>query len=222
MSIAERIEALKTALPQGVTLVAVSKFQPVEAICAAYAAGQRVFAESRAAELREKYEALPKDIEWHFIGTMQTNKVKIYAPFVTMIQSVDSRKALDIIQKEALKNDRTIDVLLEVHIAEEASKSGFSPAEAEAYLACGHFRELTNVRLRGLMGMATFTDDRTQSLREFSVLASLFERLKAGKERVPSDFDTLSMGMTDDWPAAVAADSTMVRIGSYIFGTRIG
>jgi pyridoxal phosphate enzyme (YggS family) len=220
MSIAERIEALRTALPQGVTLVAVSKFQPVEAIRAAYAAGQRVFAESRAAELREKYEALPGDIEWHFIGTMQTNKVKIYAPFVAMIQSVDSRKALEVIQKEALKSDRTIDVLLEVHIAEEASKSGFSPAEAEEYMASGHFRGLPNVRLRGLMGMATFTEDKAQVLREFAALASLFERLKTDKEAVPPGFDTLSMGMTDDWPAAAAAGSTMVRIGSYIFGAR--
>ncbi len=213
MSIAERILALKTELPAGVTLVAVSKFQPAEAILEAYAAGQRVFGESRAQELREKYEALPKDIEWHFIGTMQTNKVKLYAPFVALIQSVDSERALQVIQKEALKNSRTIDVLLEVHIAEEASKSGFSPAELEEYIASGRWRELPNVRIRGLMGMATFTDDKTQIRREFAVLKSLFDCLNIAD-------GILSVGMTDDYPEALVSGSTMVRIGSAIFGAR--
>ncbi len=213
MLIAERIQTLKSELPAGVTLVAVSKFQPAEAILEAYAAGQRVFGESRAQELREKYEALPKDIEWHFIGTMQTNKVKLYAPFVALIQSVDSERALQVIQKEAVKNNRTIDVLLEVHIAEEASKSGFSPAEIEDYIASGRWRELPNVRIRGLMGMATFTDDKTQIRREFAVLKSLFDCLNIAD-------GILSVGMTDDYPEALAAGSTMVRIGSAIFGAR--
>ena len=217
MSIAERLKELRGQLPQGVKLVAVSKFQPVEKIREAYDAGQRVFAESRAQELREKYEALPKDIEWHFIGTMQTNKVKFYAPFAAMIQSVDSPRALQVIQKEAAKNRRTIDVLLEVHIAEEASKSGFSAAEAEEYLTSGPWRELPHVRIRGLMGMATFTDDKARVSREFSALKALFDRVKTG---VGADFDTLSMGMTDDWPAALAVGSTMVRVGSFIFGAR--
>lgn len=214
--IAARLAELREQLPAGVQLVAVSKFQPIEAIRQAYAAGQRLFAESRAQELAEKHAALPKDIQWHFIGTMQTNKVKVYAPFVSMIQSVGSEKSLQVIQKEALKNGRTIDVLLEVHIAAERSKSGFFPAEAEEYIASGRWRELPNVRVRGLMGMATFTDDTMQVSREFSALRALFERLKSSHP----DFDTLSMGMTDDWPAAVAARSTMVRIGSFIFGDR--
>jgi pyridoxal phosphate enzyme (YggS family) len=218
MSIAERIHALKKELPEGVTLIAVSKFQPVEAIRRAYDAGQRLFAESRAQELREKYDALPKDIVWHFIGTMQTNKVKLYAPFVSAIQSVDSPRALQVIQKEAAKHDRTIDVLLEVHIAGEASKSGFSPVELEEFLATDPFRGLPNVRLRGLMGMATFTNDKSQVLREFSTLKSLFDRLKG--VGIIEQHGVLSMGMTDDWPQAVACGSTMVRIGSYLFGQR--
>ncbi len=217
MSIAERLKELRGRLPQGVTLVAVSKFQSVEKIREAYDAGQRVFAESRAQELREKYEALPKEIEWHFIGTMQTNKVKFYAPFAAMIQSVDSERALEVIQKEAAKNGRTIDVLLEVHIAGEASKSGFAAAEIEEFIACGRWRELPHVRIRGLMGMATFTDDQEQVQREFTTLKALFDRVKTG---VGADFDTLSMGMTDDWPTAVEAGSTMVRLGSFIFGAR--
>jgi pyridoxal phosphate enzyme (YggS family) len=144
--------------------------------------------------------------------------VKLYAPFVSAIQSVDSPRALQVIQKEAAKHGRTIDVLLEVHIAGEASKSGFSPAELEAFLAADPFRELPNVRLRGLMGMATFTNDKSQVLREFSTLKSLFDRLKG--VGIIEQHGVLSMGMTDDWPQAVACGSTMVRIGSYIFGSR--
>ena len=208
-------------MPDGVNLVAVSKFQPLECIREAYDAGQRVFGESRAMELRVKYEALPKDIEWHFIGTMQTNKIKYYAPFVTLIESVDSEKALQAIQKEARKNNRTIDVLLEVHVAEELSKQGFSAAELEAYAASGRYRELANVRIRGLMGMATFTDDKSQVRKEFSVLRELFGTLKACLEGDFAEaFDTLSMGMTDDWPEAVECGSTAVRIGRSVFGQR--
>ena len=221
MSVAERLSEIRKALPEGITLVAVSKFQPDGKLREAYDSGQRIFGESRAQELREKYESLPKDIEWHFIGTMQTNKVKYYAPFVTLIQSVDSEKALQVIQKEALKNHRTIDVLLEIHIAEEGSKQGFSPEEVGTFVASGRYRDLPNVRIRGLMGMATFTDDQAQVRKEFGLLRDTFNLLKT---RLPIEFggvfDTLSMGMTDDWPLAVECGSTMVRIGSYIFGQR--
>lgn len=221
MSVKERIAELKDELPEGITLVAVSKFHPASQIREAYDAGQRIFGESRAQELREKYEELPKDIEWHFIGTMQTNKVKYYAPFVTLIQSVDSEKALQVIQKEAAKNNRTIDVLLEVHIAEESAKQGWSVPELTAYVASGGYRALPNVRVRGLMGMATFTDDKKQVGREFKALKDTYDALKTrmGVE-FGEVFDTLSMGMTDDWPEAVESGSTMVRIGSYIFGAR--
>ena len=208
-------------LPSGVTLVAVSKTHPSERIRQAYDAGQRIFGESRAQELREKYDELPKDIEWHFIGTMQTNKVKYYAPFVTLIQSVESEKALQVIQKEAVKNNRTIDVLLQVHIAAEATKQGWSRAELEEYMLSGRYRDLTNVRIRGLMGMATFTDDKEQVRKEFRVLRELYDLLKTRfAVEFGGVFDTLSMGMTDDWPEAVECGSTMVRIGSYIFGHR--
>jgi len=221
MSVKERLLDIKGQLPENVTLVAVSKFHTPESIREAYAAGQRIFGESRAQELREKYELLPKDIEWHFIGTMQTNKIKYYAPFVTLIQSVESEKALQVIQKEALKNNRTINVLLEVHIAEETTKQGWSLPELEEYMASGRIGELPNVRIRGLMGMATFTDDKEQVTREFNVLQDIYHLLKTrmGAE-FGEVFDILSMGMTDDWPEAVEAGSTMVRIGSYIFGQR--
>lgn len=221
MSVNHRIQEIKDRLPEGVTLVAVSKTHPAEAIREAYDGGQRVFGESRAQELKEKYEALPKDIEWHFIGTMQTNKVKYYAPFVSLIHSVDSEKALAVIQKEALKNNRTIDVLLEVHIAEEQSKSGWPADELTAYLESGAWKALTNVRIRGLMGMATFTDDKLQVNKEFTILGKIFGTLKNRmNEEFGGKFDTLSMGMTDDWKTAVGSGSTMVRIGSYIFGGR--
>ncbi|MCD8185804.1 MAG: YggS family pyridoxal phosphate-dependent enzyme, partial [Rikenellaceae bacterium] len=187
----------------------------------AYQAGQRIFGESRAQELREKYESLPKDIQWHYIGTMQTNKIKYYAPFVTLVQSVDSVRALQVLQKEAVKNQRKIDVLLQVHIADELSKQGFSVAELEAFIGCEAYRSLTRVRIRGLMGMATFTDDLLQVTKEFSTLQEVYEGLKARLDLESGGvFDTLSMGMTDDWPEAVECGSTMVRIGSYIFGSR--
>ena len=221
MSVSERINELKNELPEGVTLVAVSKTHPVAAIEEAYAVGQRIFGESRPLELKEKYETLPKDIEWHFIGTLQSKQVKYYAPFVSLIHSVDSEKALQVIQKEAVKNSRTIDVLLELHIAEEESKQGWSPAELDEYLASGRFRELVNVRIRGFMGMATFTEDQEQVRREFTCLKNSFDRLKTLYfAEVGEVFDTLSMGMTDDWRIAVECGSTIVRIGSYIFGQR--
>ena len=177
-----------------------------------------IIGENRPQELVEKYHALPKDIRWHQIGGLQSNKVKYIAPFVAMIHSVESAKLLDVIQKEAVKNDRTIDVLLEIRIAREASKHGWSEKDLVDYLQTGAYRNLNSVRFRGLMGVATHTEDQETIRAEFTRLHELFVRL--GNEYFDRDFDTLSMGMTSDYPIAVSCGSTMVRIGSYIFGAR--
>lgn len=218
MSIAEKITELKAALPQNVELIAVSKTYPPSAVLEAYEAGQRAFGENRPQELVEKYQALPKDIRWHQIGGLQSNKVKHIAPFVAMIHSVESAKLLDVIQKEAIKNDRTIDVLLQIHIARETSKHGWSEKDLADYLQTGAYRNLTAVRFRGLMGVATNTGDQDVIRAEFTRLHGLYARL--GAAYFDRNFDTLSMGMTSDYPTAVACGSTMVRIGSYIFGAR--
>lgn len=218
MSIASKIAELRAVLPSSVELIAVSKTYPPSAVMEAYEAGQRVFGENRPQELVEKYRQLPGDIRWHLIGGLQTNKVKYVAPFVTMIHSGESARLLEVIHKEALKNDRVIDVLLEVHIAREASKHGWQEDELLAYLATGAYRELTGVRFRGVMGVATFTDDMECVRAEFTRLNALFARLRS--EFFDDRFDTLSMGMTADYPVAVECGSTMVRIGSYIFGAR--
>ena len=207
MSIAEKITGLRAALPQHVELIAVSKTYPPSAVLEAYRAGQRAFGENR-----------PQDIRWHQIGGLQSNKVKYIAPFVAMIHSVESAKLLDVIQKEAVKNDRTIDVLLEIRIAREASKHGWSEKDLIDYLQTGAYRNLNSVRFRGLMGVATHTEDQETIRAEFTRLHELFVRL--GNEYFDRDFDTLSMGMTSDYPIAVSCGSTMVRIGSYIFGAR--
>ncbi len=204
-------------LPEGVTLVAVSKTHPVEAISEAYEAGQRVFGESRPQELRAKYEALPHDIEWHMIGHLQTNKIKYIAPFVAMIHSVDSERLAEAIQVQAAKCNRTIDVLLEIHVAEEESKSGWAIEDLRAAVASGLFERLPNVRVRGVMGIATNTDDMERIVSDFVQLRIYKEELAA---HFGEQFDTLSMGMSDDYPTAIAAGSTMVRIGSTIFGER--
>lgn len=220
MSVSERIKELRTELPQGVTLVAVSKTHPAAMVKEAYDAGQRIFGENRPQEMTAKYNELPKDIAWHFIGTLQTNKVKYIAPYVALIHSVDSEKLLQVISKEAVKNGRVLEVLLEVHVAQEETKSGWDANELEAYLDAGYFRDLPNVKFRGIMGMATYTEDVLQIKKEFTTLRKLFdtfrERFFAGNE----GFDTLSMGMTGDYKEAIACGSTMVRIGSYIFGER--
>lgn len=217
MSIASKILEIRSTLPDGVELVAVSKFHPVEAIEEAYAAGQRLFGESRVQELTAKYEQLPKDIEWQMIGHLQTNKVRAIAPFVSLIQSVDSQRLLECINREAERCGRVIDCLLEVHVTAEDSKSGWDVAELREYLNSGAIAELKNIRIRGVMGMATFTDDE-------AVIRADFERIAAAKrEFAPhfdSTFDTLSMGMSDDYPIAIEYGSTMVRVGSYIFGAR--
>ena len=218
MSIKDNLQKIGEQLPSGVKLVAVSKTKPVEAIEEAYAAGQRVFGENKAQEMALKYEQLPKDIEWHFIGHMQTNKVKYIAPFVSLIHSVDSLKVLKEINRQATKNKRVIDCLLQFHIAEESTKFGLNMEEAEALVRSKD--EFANIRLTGVMGMATFTDDKQQVRREFKQLWEYFERLKHKYFSGDAFFKEISMGMSGDYPIAVEEGSTLVRIGTLIFGKR--
>ena len=225
MQVADRIQEVRRELPEGVTLCAVSKYHPIEAVKEAYEAGQRIFGESREQEVRLKWEALPKDIEWHFIGHLQTNKVKYIAPFVSLIQSVDSERLLDEIQKQAAKNDRAIDVLLEVHIAQEESKSGFNPDELTDLLASVNIgQRWPNVNLKGIMAMATFTDDGNQIRNEFRRLMTCYRQLLDGplaQQGITAEqFAIRSFGMSEDYKIAVAEGSNMVRIGSHIFGER--
>jgi len=217
MSITDNLRAVREAIPAGVTLVAVSKTHPAEAVAEAYAAGQRIFGESRPQEMRAKYELLPKDIEWHMIGHLQTNKVKYIAPFVSMIHSADSARLIEAVDREAAKCGRTIDVLLEIHVAEEESKTGWNMTELNDYLCSGAWRRLRNVRFRGVMCIATNTGDEQRVRRDFETLVRYKAQLAAYFEE---SFDTVSMGMSDDYPLAVACGSTMVRIGSRIFGER--
>ena len=225
MQVADRIQEVRRELPEGVTLCAVSKYHPIEAVKEAYEAGQRIFGESREQEVRLKWEALPKDIEWHFIGHLQTNKVKYIAPFVSLIQSVDSERLLDEIQKQAAKNSRVIDVLLEVHIAKEDSKSGFNPDELTNLLASVNIgQRWPNVNLKGIMAMATFTDDENQIRNEFRRLMTCYRQLLDGplaQQGITAEqFAIRSFGMSEDYKIAVAEGSNMVRIGSHIFGER--
>lgn len=216
MSIAENIQHIKSTLPQNVTLVAVSKTKPNEDIIEAYNAGQRIFGENKVQELTDKYESLPKDIEWHMIGHLQSNKVKYIAPFVSLIHGVDSLKLLQEINKRAAQNNRTINCLLQVHIAEEETKYGFNEAEIIELLASNEFKSLQNITIVGLMGMATFTDNETQIKKEFMGLKQLFSTLSTQH----SMFSTLSIGMSGDYQLAIECGSTMVRVGSSIFGNR--
>ena len=216
--IAEHIQILRASLPEGVTLVAVSKFHPAEALMEAYEAGQRIFGESRAQELVAKQKELPADIEWHFIGILQTNKVKDIAPFIHTIHSIDSLKLLQEVNKQAEKHDRIIRVLLEIHVAEEETKHGMTPDECRALLDAD-LSALTHIRIGGLMGMATFTDDMERVRSEFRQLAALFRELKKKYPEL-ADFKELSMGMSHDYQIAVEEGSTMVRIGTDIFGER--
>jgi pyridoxal phosphate enzyme (YggS family) len=204
-------------LPQGITLVAVSKFHPVEAIKEAYDAGQRIFGESRVQELLIKHETLPKDIEWQMIGHLQTNKVRQIVPFISLVQSVDSVRLIECINREAQRIDRVVDILLEIHIAQEESKTGWRYKELVDYLRSEEFSALKNIRIRGVMGMATNTDDDEIVRADFEQLAHHYNELKPlfGEE-----FNTLSMGMSDDYALAIECGSTMVRIGSSIFGDR--
>lgn len=220
MSIADNLQRIRETLPADVTLVAVSKTKPNEAIEAAYAAGQRVFGENRVQEMAAKHEALPKDIEWHLIGHLQTNKVKYMAAFVSMVHAVESLKLLQEINKRALQHNRVIDCLLQVYIASEESKFGLSEEELIELINSEAFAQLQNVRIRGLMGMATNTSDEEVVSKEFQGLKALFEGLKAQQFADRSSFSILSMGMSGDYPLALAAGSNMVRVGSAIFGAR--
>ena len=213
MSIATAIEQIRHELPSTVQLVAVSKFKPVEDIRLAYDAGQRAFGENRPQELALKAPLLPADIQWHFIGHLQTNKVKLILPYVTLINSVDSERLLAEIDKQASALSKTVDCLLEVHIARETTKQGFLPEEAEAIAR--HMGEYPNVRLRGVMGMATFTDDFEEVRQEVRTLKALSQRLSD----IPG-CDQVSMGMSEDWRIAVEEGTTIVRIGTFIFGKR--
>jgi len=215
MDIKENYTAIKNQLPAGVQLVAVSKTHPVEAIQEVYDLGQKVFGENKVQELMEKYPLLPKDIQWHLIGHLQTNKVKYIAPFIDTIQSVDSEKLLSEINKEAGKCSRKIKVLLQVKIAEEETKFGLEIAEAKALFQQYLDGEFPNVEVTGLMGMATFTEDKEQVKREFLILKGLFDELNQLKT-----LETLSMGMSDDFPAAIECGANSVRVGSAIFGRR--
>lgn len=223
MSIRSALQKIENELAgTDARLVAVSKTFPPSAIWEAYDAGQLLFGESKAQELAEKYAALPKDIEWHFIGHLQTNKVKYIAPFVKLIHSVDSLKLLQAINKEAIKNNRVIDVLLQVHIAQEETKFGFDEAEILELLANPDYQALKNVRVCGLMGMATNATDVRLLDKEFLTLADLFSRLKHTifSHAEGTHFKELSMGMSNDYPLAVKRGATLVRIGSRIFGGR--
>lgn len=218
--IAERIHALTSQLPQGVRLVAISKFHPAEAIAEAYAAGQRLFGESRVQELQAKHEALPKDIEWHFIGHLQTNKVKYIVPYVSLIHGIDSFRLLTEVDRQAERVGRTVGCLLQMHIAREETKFGFSFEECRQLLQEGEWRQLHHVRLCGMMGMATNTDNMQQVEEEFRSLATFFHEVKTTWFAADEAFCELSMGMSHDYPQAIAAGSTLIRVGTYIFGER--
>jgi len=208
-------------LPQGVRLVAISKYHPNEYIQAAYEEGQRIFGESHEQELRQKVETLPKDIEWHFIGHLQTNKVKYIAPYISMIEAVDSLKLLREIDKQAAKNERVIDVLLELHIAEEETKYGLTPTACRELLAGGEWKELGHVRICGLMMMASYVEDEQQIRNEFRIAKNLFDEVKAQYFQDAPWFKERSWGMSHDYPIAVEEGSTMVRVGTSIFGPRV-
>ena len=208
-------------LPQGVRLVAISKYHPNEYIQAAYEEGQRIFGESHEQELRQKVETLPKDIEWHFIGHLQTNKVKYIAPYISMIEAVDSLKLLREIDKQAAKNERVIDVLLELHIAEEETKYGLRPTACRELLAGGEWKELKHVRICGLMMMASYVEDEQQIRNEFRIAKNLFDEVQAQYFQDAPWFKERSWGMSHDYPIAVEEGSTMVRVGTSIFGPRV-
>jgi len=219
--ITENIQQIRQNLPANITLIAVSKFKPITAIAEAYQAGQRDFGENRTQELAEKHPQLPADIRWHFIGHLQTNKVKYIAPFVHLVHSVDSGRLLEEINEQGKKNNRVIDCLLQFYIAREESKFGFSITEAENMLQSSAFQQFKNIRLCGVMGMATFTDNQAQIRQEFQTLKQYFDRLKETYFAHQQHFNEISMGMTDDYLLAIAEGSTMVRIGSAIFGGRV-
>lgn len=218
--VSTNLRRIKAELPDSVKLVAISKYHHNEYVEAAYAEGQRVFGESHEQELSKKYDTLPKDIEWHFIGHLQTNKVKYIAPYIAMIHAVDSFKLLSEINKQAAKNGRTIDILLEIHIAKEATKYGFTLDACREMLEEGSWRKLSNVRICGIMAMASFVDDTTQIRNEFMCASRFFDEIKAVYFADDDTFRERSWGMSDDYRIAIEYNSTMVRIGTSIFGPR--
>ena len=217
----EKLRQVLQSLPEGVRLVAISKYHPEDYIMAAYEEGQRVFGESHEQELARKVKALPQDIEWHFIGHLQTNKVKYIAPYISMIEAVDSLRLLREIEKQAAKSDRVVRVLLELHIAEEATKYGLTLDDCRALLSGGEWRQMEHVQICGLMMMASNTDDEAQIAREFQQAADFFDEVKATYFADSPQFCERSWGMSDDYPIAVRHRSTMVRVGTMIFGPRV-
>ncbi len=220
MSIAKNLTQIKSQLPTHLTLVAVSKTKPVADLMEAYNAGQRIFGENKIQEMTEKWEQMPKDIEWHMIGHVQTNKVKFMAEYVSLIHGVDSLKLLQEINKQAKKHNRVIDCLLQIHIAEEETKFGLNEEELNHILTSDDFKSLENIRIVGLMGMATFTENTTQIEKEFNHLKTIFDKLNTIPFTQNLKPNILSMGMSGDYQLAISCGSTMVRIGSSIFGTR--
>lgn len=220
MSISVSLKALGSALPEGVVLVAVSKFHPVEALREAYDAGQRIFGESRANEMASKAAALPDDIEWHFIGHLQTNKVRTVVPHASLIHSIDSPRLLDAVDAEALREGRRVKVLMQLHVAKEETKFGFTPDELTEYLTPGRVEALRATDIVGVMGMASNVDDEERIRRDFRDIRTTFDTLKAGVFAGKPEFSIISMGMSHDWPIAVAEGANMVRIGTTIFGER--
>ena len=220
MNLSEKINNIQKTLPAGVRLVAVSKYHPASLIQEAYDAGQRIFGESHVQELVAKHDALPKDIEWHFIGHLQTNKVKYIAPFVSLIHAVDSERLLIEIDKQAKRCGRTIPVLLQVHVAKETTKFGFTPNELLNFMENGDWRQYTNIRFSGIMCMATNTDDETLIASEFEQAKTLFRRIKEKYFSDSNTFNECSWGMSGDYPIAIEHGSTLIRIGSMIFGER--
>jgi hypothetical protein len=220
MSLLERFDKIKSTIPADVTLVAVSKTYSIEVIQEAYNLGQRVFGENRVQELTSKFEALPKDIDWHLIGHLQKNKVKYIAPFVKLIHAVDSLELLQTIEKEGKKLNRKIPCLIQIHIAKEDTKFGISPEDVETFFELEEIRMLEFAEIHGLMGMATFTDNLTQVEKEFETLAQLFNAIKSKSLSYLPHFNQLSMGMSGDYTIAIEKGSTMVRVGSALFGAR--
>jgi len=215
------IQQINSSLPEGVQMVAVSKFHPAEMIMEAYEAGQRLFGENHVQEMQQKHESLPQDIEWHFIGHLQTNKVKYIAPYVSMIHAVDTPKLLAEINKQAVKNGRVIPCLLELHLAQEETKYGFSIEECDEYLASGAWRELQGVHISGIMCMASNVDDEAQIAEEFDRAKRFFDHARECYFADDPEFKVRSWGMSDDYPVAIRHGSTIIRVGSKIFGPRV-
>ncbi|MDA0326503.1 MAG: YggS family pyridoxal phosphate-dependent enzyme [Bacteroidetes bacterium] len=216
MSIKKQLQELKSILPKQVTLVAVSKTKPVQDLMKAYEVGQRIFGENKVQEMVEKHQQMPKDIQWHMIGHVQRNKVKYMAPFVDLIHGVDSLKLLSEINKQALRNNRCINGLLQIKIAAEDSKFGMTKNDAIQLMKSTEFKDLKNIKIKGVMGMATFTDDQNKIRKEFETLKSTFSELKS----IEDSMHIISMGMSGDYPLAIECGSTMIRVGSHIFGAR--